>query len=130
MKICIILFAFHMVPNRLDKFRRIGYNAIKRKRIAFYFYHGKKYLIMDYVYQTEMVCAREIHFHLEDDVVTDVSFIGGCNGNLKAISKLIDGWSVSQIEEKLRGNTCGPRPTSCADQLAKAVRQAYDQSKA
>ena len=85
---------------------------------------------MDYVYHTEMVCAQEIHFHLEDDVVTQIVFIGGCNGNLKAISKLVDGWTVSQIEEKLRGNTCGRRPTSCADQLAKAVRQAYEQSKA
>ena len=85
---------------------------------------------MDYVYHTEMVCAQEIHFHLEDDVVTQIEFIGGCNGNLKAISKLVDGWTVSQIEEKLLGNTCGRRPTSCADQLAKAVRQAYEQSKA
>ncbi len=85
---------------------------------------------MDYVYHTEMVCAQEIHFHLEDDVVTQIVFIGGCNGNLKAISKLVDGWTVSQIEEKLLGNTCGRRPTSCADQLAKAVRQAYEQSKA
>ena len=85
---------------------------------------------MDYVYQTEMVCAQEIHFHLEDDVVTQIAFIGGCNGNLKAISKLVDGWTVSQIEEKLLRNTCGRRPTSCADQLAKAVRQAYEQANA
>ena len=85
---------------------------------------------MDCVYQTEMVCAQEIHFHLEDDVVTQIAFIGGCNGNLKAISKLVDGWTVSQIEEKLLGNTCGRRPTSCADQLAKAVRQAYEQANA
>ena len=77
-----------------------------------------------------MVCAQEIHFHLEDDVVTQIAFIGGCNGNLKAIAKLVDGWTVSQIEEKLLGNTCGRRPTSCADQLAKAVRQAYEQANA
>lgn len=85
---------------------------------------------MDYVYRTEIVCAQEIHFHLEDDVVTNVRFLGGCNGNLKAIAKLIDGWTVSQIEEKLLGNLCGRRPTSCADQLAKAVRQAYQESHA
>ena len=84
---------------------------------------------MDCVYRTEMVCANEIHFHLEGDVVTNIVFIGGCNGNLKAIAKLVDGWTVSQIEEKLRGNTCGRRPTSCADQLARAVRQAYEKSK-
>ena len=85
---------------------------------------------MDYVYRTEMVCAKEIHFHLEDDVVSNIQFIGGCNGNLKAISRLVDGWTVAQIEEKLLGNTCGMRPTSCADQFAKAVRQAYNESKA
>ena len=85
---------------------------------------------MDYVYQTQNVCAQKIRFHLEGDVVTNISFLGGCNGNLKAISKLVDGWTVSQIEEKLRGNTCGPRPTSCADQLAKAVRKAYEEANA
>lgn len=73
-----------------------------------------------------MVCAQEISFHLEGDVITDIKFLGGCNGNLKAISKLVDGWTVSQIEEKLSGNTCGMRPTSCADQLSKAVRAAYE----
>ncbi len=85
---------------------------------------------MNHSYRTEMVCSREIHFDLEGDVVTNVSFIGGCNGNLKAISKLVDGMTVAQIEEKLLGNTCGNRPTSCADQFAKAVRLAYEQSKA
>lgn len=83
---------------------------------------------MDYVYRTQIVCAQEIHFHIEDDVITNISFIGGCNGNLKAVSKLVDGWTVSQIEEKLLGNLCGRRPTSCADQLARAVRQAYNET--
>ena len=85
---------------------------------------------MDYTYRTQSVCSMEIHFHIEDDVITDIRFVGGCNGNLKAIAKLVDGWTVSQIEEKLRGNTCGPRPTSCADQLAIAVRRAYDETHA
>jgi uncharacterized protein (TIGR03905 family) len=71
-----------------------------------------------------------ISFDLEDDKVKNISFLGGCNGNLKAISKLVDGWSVDKIEEYLLGNTCGRRPTSCADQLAKAVRQAYDRERA
>ena len=84
---------------------------------------------MDYVYKTQIVCSTEIRFHLEDNVVSDIAFTGGCNGNLKAISKLVDGWTVEQIEEKLLGNTCGRRPTSCADQLARAVRQAYEQQK-
>ncbi|MBE6910744.1 MAG: TIGR03905 family TSCPD domain-containing protein [Ruminococcaceae bacterium] len=81
---------------------------------------------MDYSYQTSGVCSMEIHFRLDDDVVTDIEFVGGCNGNLKAISKLCDGMTVDEIEEKLAGNTCGYKPTSCADQLARAVRQAYD----
>lgn len=84
---------------------------------------------MEYTYKTQMVCSQEIHFNIEDNVITNISFDGGCNGNLKAISKLLDGFTVEQIEEKLLGNTCGRRPTSCADQLAKAVRLAYEESK-
>ena len=84
---------------------------------------------MNYSYQTSMVCASRIDFDLEGDVVKDIVFTGGCNGNLKAISKLVDGWTVQQIEDKLRGNTCGGKPTSCEDQLAKAVRAAYDRSR-
>ena len=84
---------------------------------------------MDYTYETQNVCSMEIHFHLEDDVVTNIQFVGGCNGNLKAISKLVDGWTVDKIEQYLKGNTCGRRPTSCADQLAKAVRQGYEEEK-
>ncbi len=85
---------------------------------------------MHHDYKTEMVCSQMISFDLEDDKVKNISFLGGCNGNLKAISKLVDGWSVDRIEEYLLGNTCGRRPTSCADQLAKAVRQAYNQEHA
>lgn len=81
---------------------------------------------MDYTYRTAGVCAMEIRFHLEGNVVTNVAFTGGCNGNLKAIAKLVDGYTVEEIEQKLLGNTCGRRSTSCADQFAKAVRQAYN----
>lgn len=81
---------------------------------------------MKYSYKTEMTCSSRIDFDINGDVVTNISFIGGCNGNLKAISKLVNGMTVEQIEEKLRGNTCGMRPTSCADQLAIAVRTAYE----
>lgn len=83
---------------------------------------------MEFNYKTQMVCAQQIRFKLENDIVTDIRFLGGCDGNLKAIAKLVDGWTVGQIEEKLLGNTCGRKPTSCADQLAKAVRQAYEQA--
>ena len=80
---------------------------------------------MKHTYYTSMVCARSISFSLEGVVVSDISFNGGCNGNLKAISKLIDGWTIDQITSKLEGNTCGGRPTSCADQLCKAIKKAF-----
>ena len=85
---------------------------------------------MRYDYATEMVCSQQISFDLNDDIVSNIEFIGGCNGNLKAIAKLVDGWTVGKIEEYLKGNLCGYRPTSCADQLARAVRKAYDEQKA
>ena len=80
-------------------------------------------------YRTRGVCSQMISFELDGNVVSDISFYGGCNGNLKAISKLVDGWTVEKIEEYLKGNTCGYKTTSCADQLAIAVREAYEQSK-
>lgn len=83
-----------------------------------------------YDYPTEMVCSQIISFDIDDNVIRNISFLGGCNGNLKAISKLVDGWTVEKIEEYLLGNTCGRRPTSCADQLAKAVRKAYNETHA
>ena len=81
---------------------------------------------MEYKYKTKGVCSIDITFDINDDVITNVRFTGGCNGNLKAVSKLVDGMTVSQIEDKLKGNTCGFRNTSCADQLAIAVRKAYE----
>ena len=66
----------------------------------------------------------QINFDIDGEVVSNIEFLGGCNGNLKAISKLCEGMTVSQIEEKLLGNTCGYKDTSCADQFAKAVRRA------
>lgn len=74
------------------------------------------------------VCPTSLSFDLEGDVVKNIAFERGCNGNLKAISKLVDGMTVEQIESYLKGNTCGNRNTSCADQLAQAVRAAYGQS--
>ncbi len=85
---------------------------------------------MRYDYRTEVVCAQVISFDINDDVITNISFMGGCNGNLKAIAKLVDGWTVDKIESYLRGNLCGRKPTSCADQLAIAVRKAYDETHA
>ncbi len=82
---------------------------------------------MRYEYKTENTCTQMISFDLEGDVVRNIDFYGGCNGNLKAISKLLDGAIVDEIEEKLLGNTCGRRPTSCTGQLAIAVRKAYNE---
>jgi uncharacterized protein (TIGR03905 family) len=84
---------------------------------------------MEYTYQTQYVCTPDIKFDLDGNKVTNIRFSGGCNGNLKALSKILDGWTVEQIEEKLLGNTCGRRPTSCMDQLARGVRKAYDEAK-
>ena len=81
---------------------------------------------MVYNYKTENTCSSNIKVEIEGNVVTNIEFTGGCNGNLKAIPILVDGWTVEQIEEKCTGITCGRRPTSCADQLAKAVRAAYE----
>ena len=82
---------------------------------------------MHYDYKAENVCPQIISFDIDGDIITNVSFTGGCNGNLKAISKLVNGWTVDKIEEFLRGNICGYRQTSCADQLAVAVRKAYNE---
>ena len=79
---------------------------------------------MHFQYKTWGTCSSEIAFDLDGEVVTNIQFRGGCNGNLKAIAKLVNGWTVDQIRGALAGNACGPRPTSCADQLAQAVSQA------
>lgn len=84
---------------------------------------------MRYEMRPQGVCSNKISFDLNGDVVTNVSFTNGCNGNLKAIGKLVDGMTVDQIEGYLRGNLCGNKSTSCADQLARLVRKAYEESK-
>ena len=83
---------------------------------------------MRYTYKTKGTCSQLISMDIEGNVVRNVSFVGGCNGNLKAIPILVDGLTVEEIEGKLSGVQCGNRQTSCADQLAKAVREAYEAS--
>ena len=85
---------------------------------------------MRYQYKTKGTCSQMIEFDLEGDRIFNITFHGGCNGNLKAIAKLVDGYRVEEIEEKLKGNTCGFRSTSCADQLAVSARKAYEESQA
>ncbi len=79
---------------------------------------------MKHTYVTSGTCAREIEFELDGKTIHGVAFKGGCNGNLKAIAKLAEGQDAEHIIELLSGNTCGPRPTSCADQFAKALTEA------
>ena len=81
---------------------------------------------MKHTYKTNGTCAREINFEIEDGVLKNVSFVGGCNGNLKAISKLVEGKNAEEVASLLVGNTCGYKNTSCADQLAKAIRKAMN----
>ena len=79
---------------------------------------------MTYTYKTKGTCSTLIRFDLEDGTVSGVQFTNGCNGNLKAISKLVEGMKAEKVIELLDGNTCGMKPTSCADQLAKALTAA------
>lgn len=80
-----------------------------------------------YSYKTSGVCSQVIEFDLSDDnKIHNVKFYGGCNGNLKAISKLVEGQDANNIITTLKGNTCGPRATSCADQFTKALEEALN----
>ena len=85
---------------------------------------------MKYVYKTKGTCSTLIELELEGNIVHNVKFTGGCNGNLQGISSLVDGLTVEQIESKLKGIRCGFKPTSCPDQLAVAVKEAYDSENA
>mgnify|MGYP002509388450 CR=1 FL=1 len=79
---------------------------------------------MQYTYKTKGVCSQMISFDIEDGKVKNVQFIGGCNGNLKGIASLVEGMDVNDIIARLEGTTCGGKPTSCPDQLARALKQA------
>lgn len=81
---------------------------------------------MHYEYPTRGVCPTSVAFDLDGDTVTNISFTGGCSGNLKAIPILVNGWTVEQICEKLEGVTCGFKKNSCADQLCQLLRKAQE----
>ena len=82
-----------------------------------------------YDYATKYTCSSMISLDLDGNTVHNVKFTGGCNGNLKGVSSLVEGMTVEQIESALAGITCGLKPTSCPDQLARAVREAYEAQK-
>lgn len=84
---------------------------------------------MHYTYKTKGTCARVIDLDIDGDRISNVKFTGGCDGNLKAIPALVEGMTVDQIRQRVAGIKCGFKVTSCADQLAKAVLEAYEASK-
>ncbi|WP_105619915.1 TIGR03905 family TSCPD domain-containing protein [Vallitalea okinawensis] len=73
-------------------------------------------------FRTSGVCAKEVKFEIENDKIKQVEFIGGCDGNLQGISRLIEGMEVNEAIKRLSGITCGPKRSSCPDQLAVALR--------
>lgn len=79
---------------------------------------------MFYNYKPQGVCSHNIEFEIDNGIVKKVAFAGGCNGNLKAVSALVEGLPYETVIEKLGGITCGFKGTSCGDQLAKAIQQA------
>jgi len=81
---------------------------------------------MEYTYKTKGVCSSRITFEINDGTVSNVKFVGGCNGNLSAIGKLTEGMKADRLIELLSGNKCGFKNTSCADQLACAIQLALD----
>ena len=77
---------------------------------------------MSYIYKTKGTCSTQIELDLDGDVVHNVKFTGGCNGNLKGISSLVKGMKVDDVISRLEGIHCGNKSTSCPDQLCKALR--------
>ena len=84
---------------------------------------------MQFTYETRGTCCRIINFEVDKDTkkVSHIEFMGGCNGNLKMISKLVDGMTTDEIYEKCHGNLCRDKGTSCADQLACAMLEANEE---
>lgn len=79
---------------------------------------------MEYSYRPSKTCSTEIKFEIEDNKIRNLKFTGGCNGNLKGISALVEGMECSEVARRLSGITCGFKSTSCPDQLAKAIGEA------
>ena len=75
-------------------------------------------------YRTKGVCSRMIKLELDGDTIRSVEFVGGCSGNTQGVARLVEGMKVDDAIARIEGIKCGPRPTSCPDQLAQALRQA------
>lgn len=78
---------------------------------------------MKYTYKTQGTCSSHIQLEVEDNVLKEISFWGGCNGNLQGISRLVTGMPVAEVIAKLEGVRCGSRSTSCPDQLCRALHE-------
>ncbi len=81
---------------------------------------------MQFEYRTQGTCSQKIFFEIEDNKLKNVQFLGGCNGNLKGIGSLVEGMNIDDVIARLEGTTCGFKPTSCPDQLAKALKEAKE----
>lgn len=81
---------------------------------------------MQYTYRTKGTCSQGIQFEIIDNKVHNVQFIGGCSGNTQGVSRLIEGMDVKEAISRIEGIQCGPRPTSCPDQLSIALKQALE----
>ena len=81
----------------------------------------------NYTFNTKGTCSTQIDFALDEGRLKDVAFTGGCNGNLKAISSLVDGMRAEDVIDRLAGITCGFKKTSCGDQLAQALKAALNE---
>ena len=81
---------------------------------------------MQFEYKTKGTCSQKIFFEIEDGKVKNVQFLGGCNGNLQGISKLVEGMDVDEVIARVQGIHCGMKPTSCPDQLATALQEAKE----
>lgn len=79
-------------------------------------------------YKTHGVCSSEINFELKDDKIKKVEFVGGCSGNTQGVARLVEGMKTEEAIARLEGIRCGRRPTSCPDQLAKALKEAISSS--
>ncbi len=82
---------------------------------------------MNYKYKTHGTCSRQIEFELDNGIVKNVSFFGGCNGNLKGIAALVEGKPAQEVIDAIKGIKCGFKPTSCPDQLATALQEALNE---
>ena len=82
---------------------------------------------MEHIYRTKGTCSREISFELDGDKVRNVHFVGGCDGNLKGIAKLLPGMKAEDAIARMEGTTCGRKPTSCPDQIAKNLKKALEE---